>query len=408
MTGTAPFALLLVLGLGTIGLPEAQGVTVPLPAAEVVGVVAGLLLFRLLAGRWVSPRRVTAVLPTRLARIAVAAALEEIAWRGFLLVLVGRAIGPLPALAATSVLFALAHGSVPGRSKLVHIATGGVFGGVYLATGHLSAAIVAHAVYNGSIAVGVACRSVPGSAPQLAATVVAPVAEAVRVVKRFAGGRGLAGVDLRLEHAEVLALLGPNGAGKSTLVGLLLGLRRPDAGLVRLFGRDPRLPAVRARAGTVLQEATFPATLRVGELVRLVAAHFPDPVPCAELLDRFALSGCARRQVGGLSGGTRRRVAVALAFVGRPRVVFLDEPTVGLDLEARRRVWDVIRDHASAGGSALLTTHQFDEAGALADRIAVIDGGRIVAGGTPSDLRAEFGSASLEEAVVRVLASAAG
>jgi ABC-2 type transport system ATP-binding protein len=129
-------------------------------------------------------------------------------------------------------------------------------------------------------------------------------------------------------------------------------------------------------------------------------------VPCAQLLDRFALAACARRQVGGLSGGTRRRLAVALAFVGRPQAVFLDEPTVGLDLDARRRVWDVIREHAAAGGSVLLTTHQFDEAGALADRVAVLGDGRIVAGGTPADLRAGFGSVSLEEAVVRVLTGA--
>jgi ABC-2 type transport system ATP-binding protein len=219
----------------------------------------------------------------------------------------------------------------------------------------------------------------------------APPVEALGVHKSFGEARALVGVDLRLEHGEVLALLGPNGAGKSTLVSVLLGLRRPDAGLVRLLDRDPREPRARRRIGAVLQESSFPSTLRVREIVELVAAHFPDPAPRDELLERFSLAACAHRQAGGLSGGQRRRLAVALAFAGRPSAIFLDEPSTGLDLESRRALWAIIRDYAGAGGSVLLTTHHLDEAEALASRVAVIDRGAIVASAPPSRLREQFG-----------------
>ena len=404
MTGGAPFALLLAVGVATVGLPRPQSATTPLPLAAALGLAAGLLLFRALAGSWGRWQNATTVGARRLATIAVSAAVEEVAWRGFVLMLAARTLGPFPALAVSSALFALAHGNVRGRAKLVHVATGGVFGGTYLATGHLTAAIAAHAVYNASIEISLGGRVSARASPALPATICPGPAEAIQVVKRFPSGRGLDGVDLRLEPAEVLALLGPNGAGKSTLVGLMLGLRRPDAGIVRLHGRDPVVPAARTAVGAVLQDASFPATLRLHELVRLVAAHYPEPVSVHELLGRFELGSLARAQVGGLSVGQRRRLAVALAFVGRPRTVFLDEPTAGLDAEARRNVWDVIRSHASTGGSVLLTTHQFDEADALADRVAVIDKGRVVATGAPAELCRRIGPGTLEEAVDHVLA----
>jgi ABC-2 type transport system ATP-binding protein len=217
------------------------------------------------------------------------------------------------------------------------------------------------------------------------------------VTKRFAGVIALDGVDLELRTGELLALLGPNGAGKTTALSILLGLRRPDTGQAELFGADPRRPASRVAIGVTPQEASFPPTLRVGEVVDLVRAHFPAPVSTAELLARFGLTERARRQVGGLSGGERRRLSVALAFAGRPLAVFLDEPTTGLDVEARRGVWTELGGYAASGGTVLLTTHYLEEAEALATRVALLCRGSIVANGSPQQLANTHGG-TLEDA----------
>jgi ABC-2 type transport system ATP-binding protein len=208
----------------------------------------------------------------------------------------------------------------------------------------------------------------------------------------------LAGVSFELHDGEILALLGPNGAGKTTAIGVLLGLRHPDSGEARLFGRDPREPASRRRVGSTPQELDFPGTLTVAEVLDFAGRHFPARADVGELLSRFGLEEVARRQCGGLSGGQRRRLAVALAFVGDPAVVVLDEPTTGLDVEARKSVWDAIRSHRSRGGSALLTTHYLEEAEKLASRVVVLVSGRVVCEGRPREIARAYGAGSLEEA----------
>jgi ABC-2 type transport system ATP-binding protein len=217
------------------------------------------------------------------------------------------------------------------------------------------------------------------------------VAELQGVHKRYGKVDALQGVDLELWPGELLALLGPNGAGKTTAVGILLGQRRPDAGSARLFGRDPTLPAARRLVGATLQESGFPDNLTVAEVVDLVRVHYPDPAPTRELLDRFGLAEVAGRRAGGLSGGQTRRLAVALAFAGRPRAVVLDEPTTGLDVEARHRLWEVVRAFAADGGTVLLTTHYLEEAQALASRVVVIAGGQVIAQGSVDDITGRAG-----------------
>jgi ABC-2 type transport system ATP-binding protein len=228
-------------------------------------------------------------------------------------------------------------------------------------------------------------------------TVVAALRSAT---KRFGETVALDAVELEVRAGEVLAVLGPNGAGKTTALSLLLGLRTPDSGSAELLGEDPRRPASRAAIGVTPQESGFPPTLRVGEILDLVRAHFPAAVPAAELERRFALGRIARRQAGGLSGGERRRLSVALAFAGRPRAVFLDEPTAGLDVQSRRAVWQELEAFAAAGRTVFLTTHHLEEAEALATRVVVLVRGRVVADGSPSELVARGRAGRLEEAFV--------
>ncbi|MEH0971897.1 ABC transporter ATP-binding protein [Micromonospora sp. CPCC 205546] len=217
------------------------------------------------------------------------------------------------------------------------------------------------------------------------------LARAEAVSRRYGDVLALDRVDLEVSAGELVGLLGPNGAGKSTLLNLLVGLRRPTAGRVELFGGDPRDPASRRRIGVTPQETGLPGTLRVGEVVDFVAAHHPDPVPRGELLDRFGLAELARRQTGGLSGGQRRRLAVALAFVGRPRLVLLDEPTTGLDVAARHTLWEAIRAFHDDGGTVLLSSHYLEEVEALARRVVVIGHGRVLADDTVDAIRGIVG-----------------
>ncbi|QGQ20668.1 ATP-binding cassette domain-containing protein [Cellulomonas sp. JZ18] len=210
-------------------------------------------------------------------------------------------------------------------------------------------------------------------------TAGAPPVVVDHVTRRFGDVTALDDVSLRVEAGEIVGLLGPNGAGKTTLLSLLSGLRRPDAGTVRLFGGDPRDPAARTWLGTTPQETGLPETLKVREVVDFVAGHYAAPMPRAEVLARFGLEDLADRQTGGLSGGQRRRLAVALSLVGRPRLVLLDEPTTGLDVEARHVLWDALRDYHRDGATVIVTSHYLEEIEALAERVVVVGGGRVLA-----------------------------
>ena len=218
-----------------------------------------------------------------------------------------------------------------------------------------------------------------------------PIAELNQVQKRYGTVEALRGVDLRVERGELVALLGPNGAGKTSAVNVLLGQRRPDKGTARLFGRDPREPGARTVIGVTPQQTAFPQNLKVGEVVDLVQAHYPDTPSGEDLLERFGLADLERRSAGGLSGGQQRRLALALAFAGNPKAVFLDEPTTGVDVEARHNLWTGISSFVDAGGTVLLTTHYLEEAETLASRIVVIDHGSIIAEGSVSEITATVG-----------------
>lgn len=211
------------------------------------------------------------------------------------------------------------------------------------------------------------------------------------VHKAYGQVTALRDVSLSVEAGEAVAFLGPNGAGKTTAISLLAGTRRPDTGRVELFGGDPREPASRLRVGATPQETRFPATLKVREIVDLVAIHYPDRMSVDEAAEAFGLSDFVERQAGGLSGGQQRRLSVALAFVGRPDLVFLDEPTTGLDVTSRRQLWSHIRRYHDDGGAILLTTHYLEEAEALADRIVLIDRGEVLVEGTVEEIRERLG-----------------
>lgn len=215
------------------------------------------------------------------------------------------------------------------------------------------------------------------------------VASLEGVNKNYGSVRALRDVNLRVHAGEVVALLGPNGAGKTTAVKLLLGLIPPHSGKVRVFGGDPVNPETRIRTGAMLQVGRVPETLRVREHIDLFSCYYPSPMRAADVLAAAGLEPLRDRKFGELSGGQRQRVLFALAVCGDPDLLFLDEPTVGLDVEARRLLWDEIRRLVSRGKTVLLTTHYLQEADALADRVVVINEGQIIAEGTPAQIKAQ-------------------
>src|SRR5260370_3924062 len=226
------------------------------------------------------------------------------------------------------------------------------------------------------------------SSSQLAAS-GSVVASLEGVSKNYGEVRALRNVNFAVRAGEVVALLGPNGAGKTTAVKLLLGLMPPNSGRVRVFSGDPTNPENRMRTGAMLQVGRWAETLRVREEIDLFSTYYQKPMASAEVLAAAGLEKLSDRKFGDLSGGQRQRVLFALAICGDPDLLFLDEPTVGLDVEARRMLWDEIRRMVARGKTVLLTTHYLQEADALADRVAVINQGEIIAQGTPSEIKAK-------------------
>ena len=220
-----------------------------------------------------------------------------------------------------------------------------------------------------------------------AAPTTAPLARLHQVQVHYAGHAALQGIDLQVRAGQVLALLGRNGAGKSTAISVLLGLRRADAGQVELLGGDPQQRASRLGLGVMLQSTSLPPMLQVDELVAQASACYAEPMPLAEVLQRTGLQDLARRRYGQLSGGQQRTVQFAIALCGRPRVLFLDEPTTGLDIQARQVMWQAIRQLVADGCGVLLTTHYLEEAEALAQQVVVLEQGRVLADAPLAELR---------------------
>jgi ABC-2 type transport system ATP-binding protein len=213
-----------------------------------------------------------------------------------------------------------------------------------------------------------------------------PAVEVSGLVKRYGGRAAVDGLSLEVRPATVLALLGPNGAGKTTTVEVCEGFRRADAGTVRVLGLDPRDRALRPRVGVMPQAGGAYPGLRAGEMLRLVASYAAHPLDAADLLDRLGLTEVERTSYRRLSGGQQQRLSLAMAVVGRPELVFLDEPTAGLDPQARRATWELVEALRADGVTVVLTTHLMDEAERLADDVVVIDAGRVVAAGTVAEL----------------------
>ena len=413
-------ALWLVVGVGATavapGRPALDPTLRPILDSLALGLLVGAAVFGLLARRApprlafddVSVRRLMA----RSVLLSSKSFHEEAVYRALVLGSLAIILGVAFALAVSTALFALSHVPRQGAAAATHVLTGAAFGSVYVATGRLHAAVAAHGAYNllvGWSTLGArdlsrsdtrrrrGARLAPNElfvveeSPRFAQPTAPLVASLHGVTKSFGAVTALDRIDLQLRPGEILALLGRNGAGKTTAVATLLGLRRPDRGVAELFGRDAREPAARGSVGAVLQEIGFPPALRVRETIDLVRAHFADPVPTDVLLDRLDLRSLADRDAVALSGGQRRRLAVALALAGSPRALFLDEPTAGMDPGGRRALLRDIVDFAAGGGAVLLTTQQLAEVEEVASRIVVLVDGRVALEGTVRELRARVG-----------------
>jgi ABC-2 type transport system ATP-binding protein len=216
----------------------------------------------------------------------------------------------------------------------------------------------------------------------------APAVEICGLVKRYGGRTAVAGLSLTADRARVTAILGPNGAGKTTTIETCEGYRRPDEGTVAVLGLDPVRDgrALRPRIGVMLQAGGVPTAARAAEYLRVQARFYAHPMDPAALLTMLGLDGCGKTPYRRLSGGQQQRLSLAAAVIGRPELVFLDEPTAGLDPQARHATWDLIEGLRAAGAAVILATHYMEEAERLADQIVIVDGGRVVADGTPREL----------------------
>lgn len=217
--------------------------------------------------------------------------------------------------------------------------------------------------------------------------------------KRYGDVVAVDRVDLEVHAGEIVGVVGPNGAGKTTTLEMMEGLRKPDSGTCTVCGFDSIRESrqVRARIGLTLQQAAFPDGLRVIELMQLYASFYPDPVPIGDLLHQFDLEEKARAFTQHLSGGQKQRLALALALLGRPEVIFLDEPTTGLDPQARRHLWDAILRLKDEGRAVILSTHYMDEVEQICDRVVIMDHGKVLASGRPRELIDAFGPESVIE-----------
>jgi len=218
---------------------------------------------------------------------------------------------------------------------------------------------------------------------------MAPAAELLDATKKYGEIEALRGVTIRIDLGDVVAMLGPNGAGKTTSISLLLGLRKPTSGKALLFGLEPTNLLVRSRVGVMLQESGVPAMLKVREIVDLFRSYYPTPLPRDRAIAMAGLDEKANALVKELSGGQRQRLYFALAVCGDPDVLFLDEPTVGMDVEGRRSFIDRIAEFARMGRTVVLTTHYLEEADQLAKRVIVIDRGVVIADAPPAEIKSK-------------------
>ncbi|MBL4725759.1 MAG: ABC transporter ATP-binding protein [Rhizobiaceae bacterium] len=220
---------------------------------------------------------------------------------------------------------------------------------------------------------------------------MAPAIAIKGLTKNFGAVRAVSNLDLEVKQGEAFCLLGPNGAGKSTTINLMLGLTKPDNGSVHVFGHEPHSSAAQQMTGYVAQDSDFPPLLTVREIIKLVRCHYQNPHPADELIEKFGLEDIADRLTGGFSGGQRRRLALALAFAGNGKLVFLDEPTTGLDSKARKNFWAYSKEYVKQGGTLVLTTHHLEEIEGVADRICLINQGEIQLEGSVKEIQKRLG-----------------
>ncbi len=215
------------------------------------------------------------------------------------------------------------------------------------------------------------------------------------VKKKYGKVEALKGLSLKIETGEIVTLLGPNGAGKSTTIGILLGLVSPTSGSAKVFGKPPIKTHTRKDVGSTPQDSHYPENSKVGEILSVVSNHYENAQSLKDISERFMISHLLDRRTDKLSGGQRRCLSLACAFVGNPKLIILDEPTVGLDVDVRKKLWQEIINYKKEGGTILLTTHYLEEAESVSDRIAVVNRGTLIRQGTPQEIKRSFGRSSV-------------